>query len=144
MAAPAARLGDERVQRFLATKEVVVLATLQADGAPLAMPMWFLHDPSQITMISVAGTQKVRNLQRDPRVCVVAESVSAAGAIAGVTVQGRAEFLADGPERRALAARLLAKYDPRLERLWNGRQMPADRVMFRILPSRVAAWGMSD
>ena len=135
-------LGEERVQRFLGTKEVVVLATLQADGAPLAMPMWFLHDPSQLTMISVAGTQKVHNLRRDPRVCVVAESVSPSGAICGVTVQGRAEFLADGPERRALAARLLAKYDPRLERLWNGRQMPADRVMFRIVPARVKAWGL--
>ena len=136
-------LAEDRIQRFLATKEVVVLATLQADGAPLAMPMWFLHDSAQVTMISVAGTQKVRNLRRDPRVCVVAESVSASGAICGVTVQGTAEFLSDGPERRALAARLLAKYDPRLERLWNGREMPADRVMFRIVPARVTAWGLS-
>jgi PPOX class probable F420-dependent enzyme len=135
-------LGEDRVQRFLGTKEVVVLATVQADGAPLAMPMWFLHDSSQLTMISVAGTQKIRNLRRDPRVCVVAESVSPSGAICGVTVQGRAEFLPDGPERRALATRLLAKYDPRLERLWNGREMPADRVMFRIVPSRVKVWGL--
>lgn len=137
-----AGLDEERVQRFLGTKEVVVLATLQADGAPLAMPMWFLHDSAQLTMISVAGTQKVRNLRRDPRVCVVAESVSASGAICGVTVQGRAEFLSDGPERRALATRLLAKYDPRLERLWSGRDMPADRVMFRIVPSHVRVWGL--
>jgi PPOX class probable F420-dependent enzyme len=135
-------LDEDRVQRFLGTKEVVVLATLQADGAPLAMPMWFLHDSSQLTMISVAGTQKVRNLRRDPRVCVVAESVSPSGAICGVTIQGRAEFLSDGPERRALASRLLAKYDPRLERLWNGREMPADRVMFRIVPSHVKVWGL--
>ena len=135
-------LGEDRVQRFLGTKEVVVLATVQADGAPLAMPMWFLHDPAQLTMISVAGTQKVRNLRRDARVCVVAESVSASGAIRGVTVQGRAEFLSDGPERRALTVRLLTKYDPRLERLWNGREMPADRVMFTIAPSRVTAWGL--
>ena len=136
-------LDEPRIQRFLATKEVVVLATLQGDGAPLAMPMWFLHDPAYLTMISVAGTQKVRNLRRDPRVCVVAESVSASGAISGVTVQGRAELLPDGPERRALAGRFLAKYDPRLERLWNGREMPADRVMFRIIPSRVRDWGLS-
>src|SRR5256885_7010298 len=111
-------LGDSAIQRFLATKDVAILATVQADGAPLAMPMWFLHDPASLTMISVEGTQKVRNLRRDPRVCVVAESVSATGAISGVTVQGRAEFLADGPERRDLVARFLSKYDPRLERLW--------------------------
>jgi PPOX class probable F420-dependent enzyme len=136
-------LDEPRIQRFLATKEVVVLATIRGDGAPLAMPMWFLHDPAHLTMISVADTQKVRNLRRDPRVCVVAESVSGSGAICGVTVQGRAEFLSEGPERRALVRGLLAKYEPRLERLWRGPEMPADRVMFRIVPSRVRVWGLS-
>src|SRR5262245_7314148 len=105
------------------------------------MPMWFLHDERALTMISVANTQKVRNLRRDPRVCVVAESVIE-GSICGVTVQGRAEFLADGAERGALIERLLAKYEPRLERIWKGRQMPPDRVMFRIVPSRVTSWGL--
>ena len=135
-------LDEPRVQRFLAGKEVVVLATVQRDGAPLAMPMWFLPDGASLVMISVADTQKVRNLRRDPRVCVVAESVTDTGAICGVTVQGRAELLADGPERQALAARLLAKYDPRLERLWGGREMPPNRVMFRIVPTRVVDWGL--
>ena len=65
-------LAEPRIQRFLGTKEVVVLATVKRDGSPLAMPMWFWHDPATLTMISVADTQKVRNLQRDPRVCVVA------------------------------------------------------------------------
>jgi PPOX class probable F420-dependent enzyme len=135
------RLDESAVQQFLATKEVVLLATVQADGAPLAMPMWFLHDPATLTMISVAGTQKVRNLHRDPRVCVVAEG-GGTGDVRGVSVHGRAEFLVDGPERRALAARLVEKYQPYLERRWGGRAMPADRVMFRIVPERVRSWGL--
>jgi len=61
------RFDDPRIQRFLATKEVIVLATVGADGAPLATPMWFLHDDSTLTLISVGATQKVRNLRRDPR-----------------------------------------------------------------------------
>jgi PPOX class probable F420-dependent enzyme len=135
------RLDESAVQQFLATKEVVLLATVQADGAPLAMPMWFLHDPATLTMISVVGTQKVRNLHRDPRVCVVAEG-GGTGDVRGVSVHGRAEFLAEGPERRALAARLVEKYQPYLERRWGGRAMPADRVMFRIVPERVRSWGL--
>jgi PPOX class probable F420-dependent enzyme len=134
-------LDEAAIQRFLATRDVVVLATVQPDGAPLALPMWFLHDPATLTMISVAGTQKVRNLGRDPRVAVVAEGGSS-GAVRGVSLQGRAEFLADGPERRALAERLLEKYRPYLERRWGGRAMPPDRVMFRIVPSRVRSWGL--
>jgi len=136
-------LDDAGIQRFLDTKQVVLLATVQADGAPLAMPMWFLHDPSTLTMISVEGTQKIRNLRRDPRVCVVAEAGGGGGDERGVTVQGRAEFLPDGAERRALAERFLTKYHPRLERLWGGRAMPPDRVMLRIVPARVRAWGLA-
>ena len=131
-------LDDARIQRFLAGKQTVVLATVQADGAPLAMAMWFLHDPATLTMISEANTQKVHNLRRDPRVSVVAEATDP---IRGVALQGRAEFLADGPERRALVERFHAKY-PDLVTFWKGRAMPADRVMFRIAPARVRAWGL--
>jgi len=133
-------LDDTRIQKFLATREVAVLATVQADGAPLAMPMWFLHAPDTLTMISVADTQKVRNLRRDPRVSVVAEAV-VSGEVRGVTLQGLVEFLSDGPERRALIERFHEKYRG-LERLWAGKAMPANRVMFTIVPSRVRSWGL--
>jgi len=133
-------LADARIQRFLDTKEIVVLATVQPDGAPLAMAMWFLHDPAALTMISVAGLQKVHNLRRDPRVSVVAEAGGGGEPIRGVALQGRAEFLADGPPRRALVDRFHAKYRD-LKGYWGGHDMPADRVMFHIVPTRVRDWG---
>jgi PPOX class probable F420-dependent enzyme len=136
------RLDDDRIQQYLGTKEVVVLATLGADAAPRAMAMWFLHDRGALVMISVADTRKVANLRRDPRVAVVAESVGPAGDIRGVTLRGRAEFLDDSPDRRRLAERFLAKYHPRLERLWGARAMPGNRVMFRIVPAHVRSWGL--
>jgi PPOX class probable F420-dependent enzyme len=135
-------LDQAGIQRFLDTKHVVVLATVQPDGAPLAMAMWFLHDPTALTMISVDDLQKIRNLRRDPRVCVVAEASDAMGSAGrGVALQGRAEFLAAGPERRALVDRFHAKY-PELQHHWKGRTMPPNRVMFRIVPARVRSWGL--
>jgi len=138
-------LSDEPIQRFLASRSVVVLATLQADGSPLAVPMWFLHDAIEIAMISVDGTQKVRNLRRDPRVCVVAEAngdPGSEGDVRGVSVHGRAEFVNDATARRALAERFLTRYQPRVEQLWHGRVMPPNRVAFRIIPARVRSWGL--
>jgi PPOX class probable F420-dependent enzyme len=135
-------LSDAAIQTFLGTKKVVVLATVQPDGAPLAMAMWVLHDPETLTMISVDNLQKVHNLRRDPRVSVVAEASDAMGSNGrGVALQGRAAFLADGPERRALVDRFHAKY-PELAHHWKGRAMPANRVMFRITPERVRPWGL--
>jgi PPOX class probable F420-dependent enzyme len=136
------RLGEPKVQEYLGTKEVVLLATVQPDGAPLAMPMWFLHDPDAITMISVDGLAKVRNIRRDPRVCVVAES-GTRGDIRGVSVRGWAELLGDTPERGRLVDRFHDKYDPNLARLWGGRAMPPNRVMFRIVPGHVRSWGLA-
>lgn len=135
------RLEDPRIQRFLATKEVVVLATAQADGSPLAMPVWLVHGPTTLTMISEADTQKVRNLRRDPRVCVVAEAGTPSD-YRGVIIRGRAEFLAESAERQGLVREFLEKYHPALERRWGGKAMPPDRVMFRVLPNRVQSWGL--
>jgi len=136
-------LSDPPVQSFLAAREVVVLATLMPDGAPAATPMWFLPEPDALVMLSVDGLRKVANLARDPRVAVAAETTTPEGAVRGVTVRGRAEILADSAERRALVARFLDRYHPRLERIWGGsRVMPANRVMFRIRPGRVRSWGL--
>ena len=136
------QLADARIQRFLATKEVVVLSTVGRSGAPLAMPMWFLHTPEAVYMISVDGLQKVRNLQRDPRVCVVAEAGSRGAEIKGVAIEGRAEFVEDAEQRRPIVDQLLEKYEPDLARLWGGRAMPPNRVLFRIVPEKVRSWGL--
>jgi PPOX class probable F420-dependent enzyme len=136
------QLADARIQGFLASKEVVVLSTVQRSGAPLAMPMWFLHMPEALYMISVDRLQKVRNLRRDPRVCVVAESGARGSAIRGVAVQGHVEFVEGVEQRRPIVERLLQKYDPDLARLWGGPTMPSDRVLFRIVPEKVRSWGL--
>ena len=137
------RLVDPRIQAFLATREVVVLATVGPEAAPQATPMWFVHTPDSLLMISVDDTHKVRCLRRDPRVAVVAETTTPDGAIRGVTVRGRAEFLPDSTERRQLSERFLQKYHPRLEAIWRSRVMPGNRVMFRVMPMQVRSWGLS-
>ena len=134
-------LADPRIQQYLATKDIILLATIRSDGSPLITPMWFLHDPASLTLISVENSHKVRNLRRDPRLHLVAES-GTRGDIKGVSLRGRAQFLPDSEERRALATRLLDKYHPHLERLWGGRAMPPNRVMFRVTPDEAHSWGL--
>ena len=130
----AERLGDPRIEHYLAAKDVVLLGTVSPSGAPLITPMWFLHDAEALTMISVDGLPKVRNLRRDPRVCVVAESGRAATSRTSPCTAARCSFLTDSPEQQALAERFHASMARPLEGLWGGRAMPPDRVMFRIAP----------
>jgi PPOX class probable F420-dependent enzyme len=130
------------VQNFLPNKDIAILATLQQDGAPLAMPMWFVVDTEHLWMVSMADTQKVRNLRRDCRVCVVVESGTRGAEIRGVSIQGQVEFLTQADAYQPVVERLLRKYEPHLASLWGGTTMPANRVVFQILPTKVHSWGL--
>ena len=130
------------IQQFLASKDVVILTTLQKSGAPLAMPMWFVADADGLGMISVADTQKVRNLRRDGRVCVVAESGTRGAEIRGVSLQGHVVFLQEASAYQPVVTQLLQKYDPHLARLWGGTTMPPNRVVFRVVPEKIHGWGL--
>jgi len=44
-----------------------VLSTLNADGSPQSSVMWIGRDGDDLLFCTVAGRQKERNLQRDPR-----------------------------------------------------------------------------
>jgi PPOX class probable F420-dependent enzyme len=136
-----ARLDDPLVQAFLHARETGVLATLDPDGTPLAVPVWFVHDPDALYVPTVTATRKVENLARDGRVAFTTDAGRGDG-IRGLLLQGRAEPLPDGPARRSIAERLLAKYDPHLERRWRGRVVPPDRVVLRVVPTRVRTWGL--
>ena len=137
-----ARLADAAIQHFLHGKDIALLATLQRDGAPLAMPMWFVADTDGLYMVSVADTQKVRNLRRDSRVCVVLESGTRGAEIRGVSIQGHVVFLPQAQAYQPVVDRLVRKYEPHLAALWGGPTLPANRVIFQILPDKVHSWGL--
>lgn len=135
------QFADDRIQRYLDTKEVVVLAVARPDGAPLALPMWFVHTPEALFMVTEEWLPKVRFLRADPRVCVLAESGARAADIRRVTVEGRAEF-ADPGAHPGIVGRLLEKYDLDLARRWGGPAIPPDRVLIRVVPERVRSAGL--
>ena len=131
---------DPRVQDYLTSKRVVVLATSNADGSPLAMPMWFSHDTESLTFVSVDGLAKVHNVRRDPRVSIVAEGDGANG-VNGLILRGQVRFL-EGDALRTGADAFRKKYSPRIDALWGGRALPDNRVVFVCSPEVVSAWGL--
>lgn len=136
-----ARLFKEAdIQAALDGKDVVVLSTLTPGGGPLAMPMWFVHDSQRLVMVSAPGLAKVRNMQRDSRICVVAEG-GTRDAPYGLVLTGDATFL-DGDDRRAWGDRFHAKYTPVIDRLWDGSDMPDNRLVFGFAPRVASAYGI--
>ena len=50
-----APFSNDKVQQALDGPVTAVLATINADGSPLATPMWFVHDADSVGMFSSAA-----------------------------------------------------------------------------------------
>ena len=57
----------EEAAAFIADQRVVTCATVGRDGWPHLMPLWFVVRDGECWAWTYAKSQKVRNLERDPR-----------------------------------------------------------------------------
>jgi PPOX class probable F420-dependent enzyme len=110
------------------------------------MPMWYAVDGDGcVVMTTFAKSQKVRNLERDPRVALLVEDGESYGELRGVVLYGRAELVRETERVLDTLARVSRRYgpgagaDPAALRAALRRQA-AKRVALRIRPERVVSW----
>ncbi len=65
---------DDEVLEFLDQQRVLVCATLGQDGWPHLAPLWYVLRGGTVWAWTYAKSQKVRNLERDPRASVQVEA----------------------------------------------------------------------
>ena len=94
---------------FLREARIGTLATLDANGAPLAIPIWYEWDGARARMFTSVRSPKLARLRRDGRVCLtVAEPVGVPEA--WVAIEGVATI--EEGTGFALAQRLAPRYYP--------------------------------
>ena len=77
------KMNKTECDAFLRHTRIGTLRTLNADGSPNAIPLWYDWDGDKIRMFTTRDTAKVRRLAKDARACLsVAEPVSAPFAMA--------------------------------------------------------------
>ena len=92
---------NEQRDAFLRETRIGTLCTLNDDGSPNALPLWFEWDGEKICMFSSRDTGKVRRLEQDARACLsVADPVGAPEA--WVSVEGSVAILEEGGKDLAL------------------------------------------
>lgn len=67
------RMSEEETLAFLDEQRVVVCATNGHDGFPHLMPLWYVVRDGRLWAWTYAKSQKVRNLERDPRATLQVE-----------------------------------------------------------------------
>ncbi|HIF96591.1 MAG TPA: hypothetical protein EYQ54_06125, partial [Myxococcales bacterium] len=67
------RMTDDDFWQFVESQKTVQVATLQRDGATHLMPLWFALQDGAIVLETFTKSQKVKNLERDPRITLLFE-----------------------------------------------------------------------
>src|SRR3954453_9309740 len=65
---------DAEVGAFLEEERTVICATIGKDGYPHLMPLWYVVRDGRLWAWTFAKSQKVRNLERDPRATLQVEA----------------------------------------------------------------------
>ena len=67
-------MSEAEVGAFLEEERTVICATIGADGFPHLMPLWYVVRDGRVWSWTFAKSQKVRNLERDPRATLQVEA----------------------------------------------------------------------
>ncbi len=137
-------LTDDEQRALLETARTLQIASIGPDGRPHLVPMWFALDEAGLIVFTTYGTsQKVRNLERDPRITVLVETGDTYEALRGLSIEGAGEIVRDPGVTRHTAALVGAtyrgspfptSYDPATP------APPTKRVTIRVRPHRVRSW----
>jgi PPOX class probable F420-dependent enzyme len=137
-------LDDAGVAALLAKERVAIITSIGPRGWPHAMPMWYVPDEDRLSIWTAAKSQKVRNLERDPRATLLVEAGDAYLELRGAMIEADAEIEREPDAVRAFARRLMERY-PELARgaLGTPEALSAQvsrRVVLRFTPVRTASW----
>ena len=128
----------DEIDAFLKETRIGFLTTLNADGSPNTIPLWYEWDGEKIRMFSSENTGKVRRARNDSRaVLAVAQGV---GAMEDwVSVEGNVKVLSTGGKELALKL-VPVYYDAeRAQRTLDVWTKKDDWVLLELTPSRIRA-----
>jgi len=137
------------VHEFLETHGTVQVATNGPDGRPHLAPMWYVVEDGEVVFRSFTKSQKILNLQRDPKLTVLVEDGEAYAELRGVMIKGTARLETDPERVLYLYGRLAAKYamvgdepvelDPEALEAAFGRFAPKNTAV-TVVPEKVITW----
>jgi PPOX class probable F420-dependent enzyme len=136
-------LEPDEQRRLIEGERVVAVATFGPRGWPHVMPLWYVPRESDIWIYTYAKSQKVRNLERDPRATLLVETGREYADLRGVQIEAEAEIHRDHETVFALAKELTARYAGAAVDDDHAAALEAQakkRVAVRFRPVRVASW----
>jgi PPOX class probable F420-dependent enzyme len=123
----------------------VVVSSLGPRGWPHSMPMWYVVREGEIWVWTYAKSQKVKNLERDPRATLLVETGFEYTELRGVQIEAEAELIRGAERVFEFAKELTVRYAEGIESVEGDaaaalRAQAPKRVAIHFHPVRVASW----
>lgn len=129
----AIRMSAEEADAFLEEERTVTCATNGRNGFPHLMPLWYVLREGRIWAWTYAKSQKVKNLERDPRATLQVETGVEYAELRGVMLRCDVEIHRDVEVVVDFAMQLVGRYSG------TGPEHDGARDAFRAqAPKRVA------
>jgi PPOX class probable F420-dependent enzyme len=136
------QMTDDEVAAFLVRSRTATMATLNADGTPHLVAMWFAVLDGVVWFETKARSQKAVNLRRDGRLTMMVEDGATYDTLRGVTLEGRATISEDPDELWRVGVDIWERYNgPYTEELAPLVEfMLHKRVAVRLDVERTRSW----
>ena len=136
------KLTKEEAHAFLDSRPGwLILSTIGADGFPHSIPIGYFRLGEQIYVGGRTGTQRAKNIERNPKVSALIESGGTMQDIKGVLIQGEADIVSE-PDEVLPLMREGAK-----QRGTPEDQLPTEArpgvAYIRVTPRRFISWDYS-
>jgi PPOX class probable F420-dependent enzyme len=139
------KLTDRERDELLASERIVVVGSFGPRGWPHLMPLWYVLRDGDVWVWTYAKSQKVKNLERDPRATLLVEAGVEYGELRGVMIEAEAELIRDTDRIVEFGKELTIRYSEGIESVEGDAaaalvaQAPK-RVAIHFRPRRVATW----
>lgn len=139
------KLSDAELLELLESERIAVVSSLGPRGWPHSMPLWFVPREGEVWIWTYAKSQKVRNLERDPRATVLVEAGHGYSELRGAMIEAEAELHRDLATKLAFAEELTLRNADGLTSLGADARAGLEaqapkRVAIRFKPVRTATW----
>lgn len=138
-------LSEAELRELLEGERIAVVSSNGPRGWPHSMPLWFVPRAGEVWIWTYAKSQKVRNLERDPRAAVLVEAGREYAELRGAMIEAEAELHRDLETKLAFAEELTLRYADGLTSLGADARAGLEaqapkRVAICFKPVRTATW----
>jgi PPOX class probable F420-dependent enzyme len=139
------KLSDEEQRQLIEGERVVIVSSIGPRGWPHSMPLWYVPRDGEIWIWTFAKSQKVKNLERDPRATLLIETGVEYGELRGMQIEAEAELIRDVDRIVDFAKELTVRYSEGIESVEGDaaaalHSQAPKRVAIHFRPRRVATW----